>query len=169
MGWLVTPEELSCCGNGGAAVGAEFQVAAVVEHDVCCPTPVPVAVDLAYDALRDAIGRGLAPIGGDGVPEHGGHAEIAGNAENYGTTASEGWAKPVDADAGNLLQRVAGAGQLFFDAAGCKDGQVGVGPGVVADRVAGGLDGAYGIGHRLGVAADQKEGCADVVLGQNVE
>ena len=46
----------------GLAVGSNRQMAAVVEHDVGGQAALMIAVDSAYQALGNAIGRWLAPV-----------------------------------------------------------------------------------------------------------
>ena len=58
---------------------------------------------------------------------------------------------------------------LLVDAAGRDQGQVEMAPGVVADQVSGGDNLLDERRLGLGVAADQKEGCAHVAAGQKFE
>ena len=67
---------------------------------------------------------------------------MAGCAEDDGTARAKGRAKVTDRRAGDLLECVAGASELLSHARGRGDGQVGMGPGVVADQVPRGVDAA---------------------------
>src|ERR1700723_3449344 len=98
-------EELPRCGYGRSSICAQLQVPAVVEHKIRRPSSPLVALDLAYHALGDAVMRGLAPVGRDGVPKHGRHPQRTGNFEDYRPPAAEGWAKVADRSARDLLQR----------------------------------------------------------------
>src|ERR1017187_4677654 len=140
MGGLVAGDELGGGGDGGSTVGGVGGVAAVVEDDV---GSLPEAVEAVYffgEAAGDGVGGGIFPVGGHGVPEDGNQAEAACDAERGGTAGSEGRTKVVRGRAGNLGQSIAGAGELLFDAAGGGQGQVEMGPGVVADEVTCGGD-----------------------------
>src|ERR1035441_5177946 len=68
-----------------------------------------------------------------------------------------------------MLESLNGAVELLFDAGGGGQGQVEMGPGVVADEVTGGGNLADKRGLGLGAAADEKEGGANVAAGKKVE
>ena len=169
VGVAVAADELGSGGDAGAAVGAEGEVAAVVENDVGGEAALLITDNVRGEAQGDALGGGLAPVVGDGVPEDGFHAERACGAQHERPARAEGRAEIADGQAGDLRDGVLSGAQLFPDFGGGGEGKVGVGPGVVADEVATLLDAADEVGDDLGVAADEEEGCADVVLGEVVE
>ncbi len=169
VGVAVAADEVCRCGDAGAAIGAEGAVAAVVEDDVGGEAALLIADDERGEAQGDAQGRGLAPVVGDGIPEDRFHAEFACGAQHAGTARAEGRTEVADGLAGDLREGVLREAELFADLGGGGEGEVGVRPGVVADEVACLLDAADEVGDDLGVAADEKEGGADVVFGEMVK
>ncbi len=169
VGVAIAADEVGCGGDAGSAVGAEGEVASIVEDDVGGEAALLIADDAGGEAQGDALGRGLAPVVGDGVPEDRFHAEIACGAQHVGTARAEGRTEVADGLACDLREGVLSGAELFTNFGGGGESEVGVGPGVVADEVAALLDAANEIGDDLGVAADEEEGCADAVLGEVVE
>lgn len=169
MGVAVAADEVGRGGDAGAAIGADGAMAAVVQDDVGGEAVLLVANDVGGEAQGDALGRGLAPVVGDGVPEDRFHAQIACGAQYIGATCAERRAEVADGLAGDLGERVLGAAELLADLGGGSEGEIGVGPGMVADEVAGLVNAADEIGDDLGVAADEEKGGADVAGGQLVE
>jgi hypothetical protein len=169
VGGLVVGDELGGGGNGGGAIGRGDGVAAVVEDDVGGQTAAVEAVDFVLQAEGDGDGGGIFPVGGHGVPEDGCEAETAGDAQGCGTAGAEGRTEEADGRAGDFGESFVGAVKLLFDCGGGGQGQVEMGPGVVADAVAGGDDLADERGFGLGAAADEKEGGAHAAASKNIE
>ena len=169
VGGLVAGDELGGGGDGGGAVGGGVGVAAVVEDDDGGQALAVEAVDYVLQFEGDGVGGVFIPVGGHGVPEDGGQAEAAGDAQGLGAAGTIGRTKEDDGQAGDFFQSLGGAVDLLIDAAGGGQGEVEMGPGVVADAVAGGGDLANERGMGLGVTAYKEEGCADVAAGEEIE
>ena len=109
------------------------------------------------------------PVFCDDVPLDRSEAERAGDAEDGGSARSVGCAEVADGDAEGVFEDGVAAGELLADAGGGLPGEPGVGHGVVADEVSGCGDGADDLRALTDVAADEEEGGADVVAGEDVE
>ncbi len=83
------------------------------------------------------LGRQSKPIA---FQSTGGQAEVAGGAEDVGAASTVGRAEEANRGAEDVLKSGIAAGKLFANAARALDGEPGMGDGVVADEVAGGLD-----------------------------
>lgn len=156
--------------DGLGAVGAEGEVASVVEEKVGAKAPAPVTGDTVFEMCGDA-GRGdvRTPVETHGVPENSSEAEVARGAEDVGATRAMRRAKEADRGAEDVLKSRIAAGQLLADAAGADEREPGMGDGVVADEVAGGLDLANEAGALANVACDEEERGADSVLREEIE
>lgn len=162
-------EDLAGGADGGAAIGAEFGVLAVVEHDIGGPSFALVPVNFLDQLSGDVIGGGIDPVAGHGVPGDRRHAEFAGGAERVGAARAIGRTEEVHGLAGDLSECVAGARELFADAGGCGAGEVGMGPRVIADEVAGFGNAADERWLGMSEAAHHEEGGVGVVRGEDVE
>ena len=153
----------------GRAVGATVQMAAVVEDDVCGAAPTREAVDFFCEATGDAPGGRLAPVGRHGVPEDGKQAQFPGGLQDGGAAGAKGRTKVADRPAGDLLKAFTGVAELLVNAGAGREGEVGVVPRVVADKMAGGDDAAHEVWRSMGMAAEQEKGGADIVRGEQFE
>lgn len=156
-------------GDGGGAVDFEGVLAAVVEDDVRGYTSLLVALDEVGEAWGDLIDAGGLPVGGHGVPEDGREAEGACAAEGERSARAEGWTKEADRFAEDGLQFLLGAQEFFAGFAVAGEGEVGVGPGMVGEGVAGLAHLADEGFLQRGVFADEEEGGAGVVAGEDFE
>ena len=109
------------------------------------------------------------PVFRDDVPLDRREAERAGDAKNGGAARSVGCAEVADGDAEGVFEDGVAAGELLADAGGGLPGEPGVGHGVVADEVSGCGDGAGDLRALTDVAADEEEGGAYVVAGEDFE
>jgi len=144
-------------------------MAAVVQDDVAGPAAALVAVDFPDQTLRDLVGRGLAPVGGHGVPRNRDKAELARESQYIGTASTEGRAKIADGLAGDLRENVARTCDFIEHRGRCGAGEIGVGPGMIADEVAGMGDAARQLRLGPGEFANHEKGSVYVVFGENVE
>src|SRR5260370_26187219 len=78
-------------------------------------------------------------------------------------------AEVADGDSEGVFEEGVAAGGFLTDAGGGLPCQPGMGDGVVANEVAGRGDGAYDLRALADVAADEEEGGADVVQGEDVQ
>lgn len=166
---LATDNELTCSGDGWAAVRAEIQMTAVMENDVGCPAILLQVIYLPFKLFRYSVGRRLAPVGGYGIPHHGHHPQHPGGVEDMRPAPAKWRPEVADRDTRNVLQRFAGPLQFLSHAKGRGEREVGMAPGMVADEVAGGSDAAHQIRLGLSVTANEEEGGAHIVGGQDVE
>lgn len=165
----VAVEQLSSCGDGWSAVGVEAAMAAVVEDDVAGVAAALIAFDFLEQVLRDLVGGGFAPVGGHGVPRNRAQSELAGKFEYVGAARSKGRPEVGDRFAGDAGEGVAGARELVEDFTGSGAAEVGMGPAVVADEMAGVGDAASERVLGFGELADHEECGMDVVFGEDVE
>ena len=140
-----------------------------MEHDVGGEATPLIAVDLVLQAFGDAVCRWLAPVSGDGVPQHRGHAQLSRNAQHIGAAATEGRAKVAHRLPGNLLERVAGSNHLFANTSGTGERKVGVAPTVVADKVAGLSNTPHQHGLGLGITAHHEKCRPHITACQGVK
>ena len=144
-------------------------MAAVMKHDVGGGAAARVVSNLLRQFCCDAISGGFHPVAGHGIPCDRYEADGACDAQDGGAARAEGWTEEADGLSGDLGESVAGAGELVADLVCCGASQVGVAPGVIADKVAGVGDAACECGLGLRKTADHEEGGADMVLGKDIE
>ena len=169
VGLVITRDQALRGLDGRFAVGAERAVTAVVQDDVDGAAGLGEAVDFVREACGDFLRGGFAPVSGHGVPEHGGELEFARDAEDNGTAGAVGRAEVANGRAGDLLQCVAGARELFADAVRGGAREIGMGPGVVAEEMALRGDAAHQIRLRRSKAAQQEERGLNAVGSEDVE
>ena len=80
-----------------------------------------------------------------------------------------GCAEVADGDAESVFEEGVAVGEFLADAGRGLPGEPGVGHGVVADEVSGCGDGADDLRALTDVIADEEEGGANVVVGEDVE
>ncbi len=68
MGGLVAGDEHSGGSEGWGAIGAAIEVAAVMEDDIGGAATAGETIDFLGEPASDALGGGLAPVRGHGVP-----------------------------------------------------------------------------------------------------
>ena len=169
MGGFIAGDELGGGGDGGCAVGGGRGVAAVVEDDVGGEALAIEMVDFGLQAEGDGVGGGIFPVGGHGIPEDRSEAEAAGDAEGGGAARAIRRTEEARGRAGDFGDGLIGAGELVFDGGGGGQGEVEMGPGMVADGMAGGGDLADEAGISLGAAANEEECGADIAAGEKLE
>jgi len=140
-----------------------------VEHYVARVPSLAVAFDFGAQAGGDQLRGGGGPVCGHGVPEDRDEALFAGDAKGRWAACAERWTEVADLRAGDRFELGCGAGELFLDASLAGEGQIGVGPGVIADEVARLVHLADERALGLCVFADHEEGGADVVAGEDFE
>lgn len=160
---------MSGSADGRAAIGAKDSMVAIVKNDVAGVTAVLVAVNLPDQALRDLVAGGFLPVRRHRIPRDGDESKLAGKLQNIGPSGAEGWTEVADRLARNLGKQIAGAGEFVEHVGRPRAREIRVAPGVVADQVAGVGDAASEFRLGLGELAHHEEGCAHVVLGEDVE
>lgn len=162
-------EQQAGSGNGGAAVGAELGVSAVVEDDVGSESAAVIAVDFLDEFGRNVFCRWIDPVAGHRVPCNGSEIEAARNAQCSGASRAIRRTKKADGLAGDLGEYVGGARELDADAGGGGAREIGMAPCVVADQVASVGDAACESRLGLGESANHEKRGANVVLSECVE
>ncbi len=142
---------------------------AVVEKDVGAGVVALCTLTAAGDVGDDAAGGDGLPVIAHGVPLNDLEAEFFGGAEDHGSAGAVGWAEIVDGRADGVLEGLVAGAELFADCTGGLEAEPGVGLGVVAQEMAGGVDSADYLGALAYEAADHKEGGAGVAFGEEFE
>ncbi len=148
---------------------AEAVLSAVVEHDVGGAISLLVASDGADGARCDRLGADGFPVFGEDVPLHRCEAQGVGDVEDGRAAGSVRCAEVADWRAEGVFENGVAVGELVADASGGLPGEPGVGHGVVADEVSGRGDGADDLRALTDVVADEEEGSAVAVAGEEVE
>ena len=162
-------EELFCAGDRGGAIDVEGVLAAVVEDNVAGDAAGVIALDERGQSRGDVIDVGGLPVGCHCVPGDRGEAEGSGGAQRVGSARAEGGSKEANRLAEDGFELVLGAGEFFEGLAVAGEGKVGMAPAMVGDGVAGLVHLADESGLECGVFADEEEGGAGVVAGENLE
>jgi hypothetical protein len=152
------------------AIGAEGEVASVVEQEVGAAAAALVASDAAFKTGGDAGGGDVGtPVEAHGIPKHGGETQVAGGAKNIRAASAMRRAKKVDWRAKDVLECGIAAGELFADSARALDCEPGMGDGVVADEVARSVDLADEVRSPADMATNEEEGRAQAMPGEEIE
>ena len=149
--------------DGLRAICAYLLVAAVVEKDDF--TASDLVGDFFFD---DGGGRGVPVVAGY-IPHDWVQAEFAGYAEDRGAATSEGRTEEPGAFSDNIFDSGLALHELLADFVFALESEQGMGEGVVADDMARLENFAGDFRTLLNVAADQKKGCMDAVLCQDIE
>ena len=141
-----------------------------MEKQVRSVATASVAADSLVEIGENGCGVEAGfPVVAHRVPEDGREAEIAGGSQYIRTAGSVGRAEVADLCADGVFDRGVHGGELFADARWRLEEQHGVGEGVVADEVTGGVNAAGQLAALADEATDEEEGSADVVAGEEFE
>jgi len=121
-----------------------------------------------HQDVHDRVGPGPRPVLGVDVPQLPLQARLGDRRVDRGVGRAVGRTEAVDLGS-EALQEVLGAGDLLIDLRAGQLGEVGVAPGVVAQRVARFQDRLGPCGIVLGVLAELEEGGLGVVVRQHLQ